>query len=487
MVGYHPRPLDSHSSARHPGRPKISKLPVSHNHVSPFPGAIQASELSRRVSSAPQSQLPLDPSTMADEEANPLISTQKSSDSLQAALHPLVLLTISDYITRHTLRQQSGSVVGALLGQQNGREITLEHAFDCRTTTSEGGDVILDKEWFDGRLDQMRQVHKDRQLDLVGWYTLLPTTGPTPDILPLHNQILSGYNESAVLLAFHPESVPTDSVGGKLPISIYESNYEVDDASKAKGEDASSKGGDGDQEMKDGNTQEQTLKLKFRHLPYSVETGEAEMISIDFVAKGATNAAATDSAEKKKKKKPSQGATETKGKQLASGQDTDASDVNDLAALSREEEELIASITTRANAVKMLHSRIQLVTKYLEQLPPSYLATEGQAPPEAAPGQPHTTPSHTILRSIQALVNRLPILQPASTEAFEREMQSEANDVHLIALTDQVMQSIKEIREIGRKFSIVEQGRNQSKRLPDVNTPGGTHGFSLPGAGDIIM
>lgn len=332
----------------------------------------------------------------------------------------------------------------------------------------------------------MRQVHKDRQLDLVGWYTLLPTTGPTPEILPLHNQILSGYNESAVLLAFHPESVPTDSVGGKLPISIYESNYEVDDASKAKGEDASSKGGDGDQEMKDGSTQEPTLKLKFRHLPYSVETGEAEMISIDFVAKGATNAAATESAEKKKKK-PLQGATETKGKQLASGQDTDASDVNDLAALSREEEELIASITTRANAVKMLHSRIQLVTKYLEQLPPSYLATDGQAPPEATPGQPHTTPSHTILRSIQALVNRLPILQPASTEAFEREMQSEANDVHLIALTDQVMQSIKEIREIGKKFSIVEQGRNQSKRLPDVNTPGGTHGFSLPGAGDILM
>lgn len=103
---------------------------------------------------------------MADEEANPLISTQKSSDSLQAALHPLVLLTISDYITRHTLRQQSGSVVGALLGQQNGREITLEHAFDCRTTTSEGGDVILDKEWFDGRLDQSTYMNMPGTLKL---------------------------------------------------------------------------------------------------------------------------------------------------------------------------------------------------------------------------------------------------------------------------------------------------------------------------------
>lgn len=85
---------------------------------------------------------------------NPLLSTQKSTDSgLQVALHPLVLLTISDYITRHTLRQQTGPIVGALLGQQNGREITIEHAFDCRLMESEG-DVVLHKVWFEERLQQ---------------------------------------------------------------------------------------------------------------------------------------------------------------------------------------------------------------------------------------------------------------------------------------------------------------------------------------------
>ena len=63
-----------------------------------------------------------------------LLSAQKSSDSgLQAVLHPLVLLTISDYITRHTLRQLKGPIVGALLGQQKGREITIEHAFEAGT------------------------------------------------------------------------------------------------------------------------------------------------------------------------------------------------------------------------------------------------------------------------------------------------------------------------------------------------------------------
>lgn len=84
---------------------------------------------------------------------NPLLSTQKSSDGLQVALHPLVLLTIADYITRHTLRQQTGPVVGALLGQQNGREITIEHAFECLLTEGEN-EIKLSPAWFESRLQQ---------------------------------------------------------------------------------------------------------------------------------------------------------------------------------------------------------------------------------------------------------------------------------------------------------------------------------------------
>ena len=95
---------------------------------------------------------------MAEEVQNRLISNQKSSDSsLQVALHPLVLLTISDYITRHTLRNQKGPVVGALLGQQNGREITIEHAFECRLIDVDG-ETILYKSWFDERLQQSKST-----------------------------------------------------------------------------------------------------------------------------------------------------------------------------------------------------------------------------------------------------------------------------------------------------------------------------------------
>jgi hypothetical protein len=93
---------------------------------------------------------------MAVDAPNPLISTQKSSDSgLQVALHPLVLLTISDYITRHTLRRQKGPVVGALLGQQNGREITIEHAFECLLAEAED-EIVLNQTWFEERLQQSK-------------------------------------------------------------------------------------------------------------------------------------------------------------------------------------------------------------------------------------------------------------------------------------------------------------------------------------------
>ena len=81
--------------------------------------------------------------------------SQKTSDSdLHIQLHPLVLLTISDHITRHAARQQQGRVLGALLGQQNGQVITLEHAFECPTPTGPNGEVLLPAEWFEERVKQ---------------------------------------------------------------------------------------------------------------------------------------------------------------------------------------------------------------------------------------------------------------------------------------------------------------------------------------------
>lgn len=92
---------------------------------------------------------------MAD-QAKSLVS-QKSSDSgLHIQLHPLILLSISDHITRHVARQQQGPIIGALLGQQEGREITLEHTFECLVAPGENGEVQLPHDWFIERVKQCK-------------------------------------------------------------------------------------------------------------------------------------------------------------------------------------------------------------------------------------------------------------------------------------------------------------------------------------------
>ncbi|KAB8298665.1 hypothetical protein EYC80_000843 [Monilinia laxa] len=378
---------------------------------------------------------------------NPLLSTQKSSDSgLQVALHPLVLLTISDYITRHTLRQQTGPVVGALLGQQNGREITIEHAFECLL---EGADneLKLSSSWFMSRLQQMKDVHKSPALDLVGWYTIIPNTGPQPIHLPIHQQILSFFNESAVLLGFHPEEVLGRVANGKLPLTIYESNYEAEESGGETGED---------KEMKDGEPQ---LKLKFKELPFTVETGEAEMISIDFVAHGGGNAAAID--DTSKKVAPAEQGIVGRGKGKGKGkEDTEDSVRTDTSkreesSLSREDEERIASLTAKANAIKMLQSRINLVAAYLQNLPPSYVS-DGVVSETDIGSKNYVPVNHSILRSIQALLGRLSVLIPADSQEFDNELISEKNDVSLISLLGELTKSAYEIRETGKKFSVIE-------------------------------
>jgi COP9 signalosome complex subunit 6 len=225
--------------------------------------------------------------------ANPLISSTKASESgLHAALHPLVLLTISDYITRHTLRKLETPLAGALLGQQNGREITIEHAYDVKllppTTDGSTAQWLINEAWFEEKLLQYRDVHKDPALDLVGWWTLSSNSGPGLEIMELHRQVMK-QNESAVLLTFQPEAILSNTaVGGKLPLTIYETvheniksiNPDASEAMQVEGEEASG----------------EKLELRLRELRYEIATGEAEMISVDFVARGGGNATAIESA-----------------------------------------------------------------------------------------------------------------------------------------------------------------------------------------------
>ncbi|CAK7222598.1 hypothetical protein SBRCBS47491_004917 [Sporothrix bragantina] len=458
--------------------------------------------------------------------SNPFLSTLKAADAVPAVLHPLVLLSISDHITRHTLRKQPGPVVGALLGQQNGRQVTLEHTFEFVVDKNDEGDAQFNAVWFNDRIEQMKLVHKDRNLDLVGWYTVLGRSGPTAQIMQVHERILPLCSEStaAVLLAFHAEDLSEPSVGGKLPLTLYETHYEQDEKTVSDNDKE-------DKEMTDAPASSAAsaaakasssshIAVKLREITYTVETDESEMISIDFVARGAANASVERSTAGKEgassasntagsssntnknnnnnnnnnrdraiavesgnRKRRLVAATEaptlTPSSSMTEGQPTagtesgtSASDTTAVeGSLSTEEEELIATLTTRANAIRMLHARLQLLTKYLASLPEDALENSGSATEAAAAGSSTRDSaavgvSLPILRSIQALVQRLPLVVPPPVAGvFEEEQQRQANDVNLISLLlDDMMQNISSARQVGDKFGVLDSARSSGRR-----------------------
>jgi len=248
--------------------------------------------------------------------------------------------------------------------------------------------------------------------------------------------------ESAILLLFHPEMVAESSkMGGKLPLSLYEGVWTNDNTMDI-----------------DGPERNQTLK--FREAPYSVESGEAEMISLDFVARGGGNATAvrTPSAaqaqSEKAKSKARESITESQMRAERNGLLT-----KEAPYLSPEDEELLTSLTAKSNAIKMLQSRLGLISSYLLSLPPSYLTDKSISldPSNKALNQP-------ILRSISALLARLPLLVPPDKNAFDKESLQTKSDVELIALLSSLTQTVNDAKELGRKLNVVENGKLTSRR-----------------------
>lgn len=299
-------------------------------------------------------------------------------------------------------------------------------------------------------------------MDFVGWYTLFPESGPSAAIVPLQRQAITFYNDSAILLALHPEViVQADTTNARLPVSVYES---VDEIEHQK--DEGSMQVDGDEST--------STDIRFRSLPYTIETDETEMIAIDYVAKGAGNATAvietssdttapppaptpepvTDKKGKKRADTPSAAVTTSEPGQKSTSTNGASEPVNPLIP---EEEDQIASITTRLNSVKMLQTRISLLRQFIQSLPASYLSDQESSEAPDPSHLPH-------LRNIQALLTRLSLLTPANSSSAMQSLsaatQAQSNDVALASVLSLLGQDIQSLSELGRKFATVETHRN---------------------------
>jgi COP9 signalosome complex subunit 6 len=243
---------------------------------------------------------------------------------------------------------------------------------------------------------------------------------------------------------------------------------EAEESREAEGED---------KEMKDAEAATKMV-LRFRKLPYTTETGEAEMIAMQFVREGGASAT-VESGEKqileqfdkkvavddgKGKRRAVAYEESSQSKKDASAASTEQAAPGPDANLTRAEAEYMAALQAKYNAIKMMKSRLALVIAYLQRLPPDFTSgnqtTSEAADFARASNGAHTIPSNTILRHIQALVTNADLVAPAEQATLEREIQRETNDVNLISIISDLMSSVNEVREVGKKFHVVEMSRN---------------------------
>ncbi|KAK4052114.1 hypothetical protein OIV83_002408 [Microbotryomycetes sp. JL201] len=269
------------------------------------------------------------------------------SDGLKVALHPLPVLNISEHLTRVSLQHRDPNVkiVGALLGTQAGRAIEIMNTFELVIETAQDGRLNLDHAYFVTRADQFKQVFPS--FDFLGWYTI--GDEPSSQDIELHKQFF-GYNETPLLLQLSKTRTSDDNK--TVPVTVYESLIEVIDNEP---------------------------QVVFVKTDYEIETGEAERVAVDHVAK-------------------------------ASGGDQGG------------QSSIIANLTTQRNAIQMLADRVQVIVQYLQAI------QAGTAPRD-----------EETLRMISALCTSLPATDAVE---FQQEFMTEYNDVllttYLATLTKQL-------------------------------------------------
>ncbi|KAH8100473.1 COP9 signalosome subunit 6 [Cristinia sonorae] len=293
-----------------------------------------------------------------DTDDLPVVLPSSTTSGLSLALHPLPILNISEHLTRLKLQTKTNLpfVIGALLGTQNGREVEIVNTFEV---AMESDKVTLDHGFFVSRRDQCEYLpvfvlsfgsprYVDKQvfpsLEFIGWYTV--AAQPTARHIALHEQF-TVYSSTPLLLMLQPmiRLASADPTAQTLPFKAYEPTIEI---------------------------RENKSRAVFIEASFSVETGEAERIAVDWTAKGGASGTSLES-----------------------------------------------HLHSQRAAVKMLHDRILVLVRYVSEV------ISGQA-----------TKDHATLRSLSALVSSLPASEHTEfREEFDTEYEDVQLTAYLSTLT----------------------------------------------------
>lgn len=296
-----------------------------------------------------------------------------SGSGLEFSLHPLVLVNVSDHYTRAKAQLADGAEpprqFGLLLGVQTGRTVEITNSFELVTREPEqpGGPPVVDPTYMSEKQEQYKKVFP--AFDVVGWYSASSTDTLRPEEdMPLHKGFME-LNESPVYLSFGGVISPAHK---DLPVTLYESELR----------------------MVDGQPSTTFSKAK-----YTIETVEAERISVDNVARI-----------------------------LPSGQQADGAG------------QYTQHLLGLHSAIKMLTSRIEVMHKYLVAV------DAGEVPCD-----------HALVRQISSLLRQLPTV---TSERFVTGFNVEHNDTLLMTYVAAMTKGTTSINEFTERFStLVERAR----------------------------
>ncbi|CAI0396963.1 unnamed protein product [Linum tenue] len=297
-----------------------------------------------------------------------------SSSGLTFKLHPLVMVNISDHYTRvksqmnppvtstscsNTNGNGNGApappprVYGCVIGVQRGRTVEIFNSFELLYDSATDS---LDRAFLLKKQELYKKVFPN--FYVLGWYS----TGSDAEESDMHiHKALMDINESPVYVLLNPA---INHAQKDLPVTIYESEMHVIDG---------------------------IPQLIFVNSSYTIETVEAERISVDHVAH----------------LKPSDGGSAAT--------------------------QLAAHLTSIHSAIKMLNSRIRVLHHYLVAM------QKGEIPYE-----------NSLLRQVSSLLRRLPAIE---SEKFQDDFLMEYSDTLLITYLAMFTNCSSTMNELVEKFN----------------------------------
>jgi len=298
------------------------------------------------------------------------VLVDKDSSTLEIRLHPLVIINISDHYVRAKVQgeKQDPRVVGAIVGVQNGRTVEIFNSYELKYDTVDGL-VVFDLEFLANKSEQFKKVFPT--YDVLGWYSTGSTI--TESDIQTHKQ-LSEINEAPLYLSL--DTIAASKPETKdLPITICESEIRM---------------------IMDQPT------MFFSKVPYKIETGEAERISVDHVAR------------------------------ITPSGDTTSSQIAN-------------HLTGVHNSISMLAVRLRILRKFLEAVKDSSVPVD-----------------HGLLRQLGSLCNQLPSLH---SDQLKHDFISEYNDSLMITYLASITKGTNGMNEMIEKFNTIHD-KQKRKAIP---------------------